>query len=258
MFTKYEELLLSSRKAPFQAVQGGFLINYGGSDHFASSIHPLYDRHIDFVRKIDDCERLSIQLETDPCFRIVLSKDYQALDDELFRRGYERIEQGFVERIDIKKIQDELFTFASFIQNGVFVEDELKDFWVTEHANFRGFDKEQERSFVESMRNILYSTAYFTLVEQNTFLGQGIAVFQSDKIFVHTLVINPKYRNLSYGRRLLMSMLSFGLKNGASEAVVELDSKNVPAMKLLSKVGFEELYPYYYRQKNRVKIKRTL
>lgn len=258
MFTEYEELLWSSRKAPFQAVQKGFFINYGGADYYTSSIHPLYDRNMDLVSKIDDCEQLLIEWDIDPCFRIVLSKDYQALDDELFRRGYERMEQGIVKRMDIKKIQDELFTFASFIQNGVFVEDELKDFWVTEHSNFQGFDKEQERSFVESMRKILYSTAYFMLVDQNTFLGQGVAVFQREKMFVHTLVINPKYRNLSYGRRLLMSMLSFGLKNGASEAIIDVDSRNIPAIKLLSKVGFEDLYPYYYRQKNRMKIKRTL
>lgn len=255
MFIECEEMFLSTKIAPLQAIHKGFILNLSGSDYFTSSIHPLYYRNENTGEKIHSCERISVGTGIDPCFRIVLFKEYQPFDEELFRRGYERIKQGIVKHIDIKSIQDELFTFASFIQNGVFVEESLKEFWLSEYSYFMGFDKLQEELFVRRTDRVLHKTVYFTLVEQNTFLGQGIAMFEEETMILDSLVINPKFRNLAYGRRLLMSMLSFGLRNGALRAIVDLDAKNVPSLKLFSEVGFEDFYPYYYRFKNRQKIK---
>lgn len=249
MFIKYEEMLLNIRPAPYQLLNQGFLINFAGRDLFTSSVHPLYERNVDRERKIDSCERFFKAQDMAPSFRIVFQKDYQFFDEELFRRGYEKTGQGLVKQIEIKKIQDELFTFASFIENGIFVDEILKEFWLSEHYYLMNFDEEQELIFEDAINRVPLKAVYFTFVEQNTLLGQGLAMFEGNTMIIHTLVINEKFRNLSYGRRLLMSMLSYGLRSGAKKAITDIELNHSVAMKLFDKVGFEDLYAYWYRKK---------
>lgn len=250
MFIHYEEKLLNAKPAPFQGLNHGFVMNFAGSEAFTSSIHPLYERNEYAAEKIDSCQDFCKEKGMDPCFRIVFQKDYQAFDDELFRQGYEKVGQGLVKHLDIHTVQKELFTFASFIQNGVFVEEELKEFWISEHAYLMDLDKEEEELLIDSVAKSPLKTVYFTFVEHNTLLGQGLAMFQGETMVIHTLVINPKFRALSYGKRLLMSMLSYGLQQGAMEAIADIDTKNVPALKLFHKIGFDDLYAYCYRRKS--------
>lgn len=251
MFTEYEELLLNIKPAPFQGVHKGFVIHCGGEDRFSSCIHPLYSRNQDMQEKISSCEEFVERLGIDPAFRIIFEKGYQRFDEELYRRGYEKVGQGLVKALDIEKLREELFTFASFIQNGVFFEESLKDIWVNDRVYLLEMREDRKDLFVDSMSRVMLKSAYFSLVDQNVLLGQGLAMFSGDKMLIHSIVINKKYRRLSYGRRLLMSMLSFGLRGGSKIAVTDIDYRNTTALKLFEKVGFEDLYPYCYRMKRR-------
>lgn len=254
MFTEYEEMLLNMKPAPFQALHRGFVINCAGEDYFSSCIHPLYDRNQDMEEKISSCEEFLERLDIDPAFRIIFEKSYQRFDEELYRRGYEKAGQGLVKALDIKNLQEELFTFASFIQNGVFFEESLKDIWINDRVYLMEMRGEQKSLFIDSVSRVPLKAAYFTLVEQNVLLGQGLAMFSGDRMLIHSVVINKKYRRLSYGRRLLMSMLSFGLRSGARRAIADIDYRNANGLRLFEKVGFTDLYPYGYRMKRREKL----
>ena len=249
MFIKYEEMLINSKPAPFTTLNEGFIINYAGFEQFTSSIHPLYNRDKDLKSKITECEEILKTYNIIPEFRIVFQKDYQPLDEELFRHGYERNGQGTVKMIDIKSLQNELFTFANFIENGIFVEESIKDFWLSDHSYLMNLSSEHDRIYRSCIKKLIVKAATFTLIEENTLIGQGFVTFQKEFMIIGNIIINPKFRTLSYAKRLLMSMLSYGLKKGAAVAIADVDYENTPANRLFSKVKFEDIYGYCYRIK---------
>ncbi len=250
MFIKYEELLLNSKPATFATLYEGFIINYAGIDSFTKSVHPLYDIKNDIQKKISTVETILSKYGQIPEYRIIFQKDYRELDEALFKNGYERIAQGTVKLIDIKPLQNELFTFANFIQNGVFVEEGIKDFWLEDFAYLMNYSQKEDKIFRSLVKNLIVPCNTFTLIEENTLIGQAYATFQENYMIINNIVINKKTRNLSYGRRLLMSMLSYGLKMGAEFAIADVDYSDTAGNKLFNKVNFEDIYGYCYRRKN--------
>ncbi len=251
MFIKYEELLLNSNPAAFTTLYEGLIINYAGINQFTKSIHPLYDRKKNIYERITKAEIIVSKYNQIPEYRIVFQKDYQEFDEELFKNGYERNGHGTVKMIDIKPLQNELFTFANFIQNGVFIEEEIKDFWIDDFSFLMNYSQSEDKIFRDSLKRLIVPCSTFTLIEEDTLIGQAYATFQENYMVINNIVINKKTRNLSYGKRLLMSVLSYGLKKGAEIAIADVNYLDVAANKLFNKVKFEDVYGYCYR------IKRT-
>ena len=249
MFIKYEELLLNSKPAAFTTLYEGLIINYAGINQFTKSIHPLYDRRNNIHERIASVEAILANYNQIPEYRIVFQKDYQEFDEELFRNGYERSGHGTVKMIDIKPLQNELFTFANFIQNGVFIEEEIKDFWLDDFSYLMNYSQVEDKIFRDSIKRLIVPCSTFTLIEENTLIGQAYATFQENYMIINSVVINKKTRNLSYGKRLLMSMLSYGLKRGAEIAIADVDYLDTAGNKLFDKVKFEDIYGYCYRIK---------
>jgi len=63
------------------------------------------------------------------------------------------------------------------------------------------------------------------------------------------IVTHPNFRNRGYGRQLVLDLLSWGKERGARIAYLQVMLDNAPALRLYSKVGFEEIYRYWYRIK---------
>jgi N-acetylglutamate synthase-like GNAT family acetyltransferase len=151
--------------------------------------------------------------------------------------------------IDIKPLQNELFTFANFIQNGVFIEEEIKDFWIDDFSYLLNYSQVEDKIFRDSIKRLIVPCSTFNLIEENTLIGQAYATFQENYMIINSIVINKKTRNLSYGKRLLMSMLSYALKRGAEIAIADVDYLDTAGNKLFDKVKFEDIYGYCYRIK---------
>ncbi len=249
MFIKYEEMLLNSKPAAFTTLYEGLIINYAGIDQFTKCIHLLYDRKNNTKNKIINVEAILLKYNQMPEFRIIFQKDYQEFDQELFNHGYEKNGHGTVKMIDIKALQNELFTFANFIQNGVFIEEEIKDFWIDDYSYLMRYSQQDDKIFKSSIKKTIVSCSTFTLIEENTLIGQAYATFQENYMIINNIVINKKTRNLSYGKRLLMSMLSYGLKKGAEIAIAYVNYNDSAGNKLFDKVKFEDIYGYCYRVK---------
>lgn len=57
----------------------------------------------------------------------------------------------------------------------------------------------------------------------------------------------PEHRKKGYGTQLVASMLQQAQQNGATHAYLQVMKENVPARRLYAKLGFQELYDYWYR-----------
>lgn len=75
----------------------------------------------------------------------------------------------------------------------------------------------------------------------------GLGVLENDFIGLFDIVVDKQYRNIGYGRHLVLGILQLGKSNGAKKAYLQVEKKNASALKLYSSIGFKEVYEYWYR-----------
>jgi len=60
-------------------------------------------------------------------------------------------------------------------------------------------------------------------------------------------VTAPEHRKKGYGTHLISSMLGWARESGARHAYIQVVERNSPARRLYGKLGFQEMYRYWYR-----------
>jgi N-acetylglutamate synthase len=77
-----------------------------------------------------------------------------------------------------------------------------------------------------------------------------LGVVQDGFIGLFDIVTDAQFRNRGYGQQLVSEILAWGKEKGAQTAYLQVMLNNPPALKLYSKVGFKEIYQYWYRVKS--------
>jgi ribosomal-protein-alanine acetyltransferase len=246
-----EEILLNSNPCETDLRQNDFLIRFR-TNRTPCIIHTIEDKTTSLLDRIQHNERLIFSKGYSPNYRIVYVKEYRDLDAELFKCGYEKCMEGIVKVLDIDKIKKELFTFASYIQNGVFIEEEFEDHWMSNYIKFLDMPDGRIRVFHDNMLRSEANFYYFTLLEQDVPIGVAYGSLERGIFTVCDIVIAPRYRGLSYSKKLLMSMLSYAYRFDAELVIAEVEDENVIASRLFDKIGFEDGYRFWERYKENV------
>ena len=63
------------------------------------------------------------------------------------------------------------------------------------------------------------------------------------------IVTHLQARRQGYGTQLVLSILAWARQRGAHTAYLQVMLHNAPALRLYSKLGFGEIYQYWYRVK---------
>jgi ribosomal protein S18 acetylase RimI-like enzyme len=75
----------------------------------------------------------------------------------------------------------------------------------------------------------------------------GRAVAEDDLVGLFDLVTDPAQRGRGLARRLIAHLLAWGQAQGARGAYLQVEVQNAPALRLYDRLGFRELYRYWYR-----------
>ena len=81
-------------------------------------------------------------------------------------------------------------------------------------------------------------------------VGCGLGVLESERIGLFDIIVDPKFRGKDHGKRIVNGILLWAKKEGASQAYLQVMVDNKAALALYSKLGFAELYRYWYRVKD--------
>ncbi|MGL5439074.1 MAG: GNAT family N-acetyltransferase [Filifactoraceae bacterium] len=244
----YEEMLFNSAPPTVTYLQNGFLVSMF-NDKMPCTLYAVSDKKSNLKNRILMNETTLEMQNYRPCYRLVETEDFSDLESTLQHLGYKKTEQGYVVGLEIKNLQKELFTFASYIQNGVFVDTDFTNDWFEDYVCLRNLKQEWANLISTNVQNSKLNRYYFTLVEEGTMIGMAYALSDRGMLIIKDIILNAKFRNLKYGRKLTMSILSFALNKGADKVLAEVDSENVPALKMLRNIGFSMEYRYWYREK---------
>ncbi len=99
------------------------------------------------------------------------------------------------------------------------------------------------------LSNIVTQKCFISLYHEENVIACGLGVVEREYIGIYDIVTDIKFRNQGIAEQLLLNLLKWGKEIGAKYSYLAVLLNNKPALKLYSKIGYSEIYKYWYRVK---------
>jgi len=84
------------------------------------------------------------------------------------------------------------------------------------------------------------------LVKDNQVVSCDLGVLKNQYIGLFEIITARNKRRRGFGKELILNILDWGKKQGATKAYLQVVMNNEAALNLYSKLGFKEIYQYFY------------
>lgn len=244
LIRKIEEFSMNALPAIQTNVYDGWVLRFAnGYTKRANSINPIYFSEEELSHKIKNAEQIYRKRNLKVVYKITQQVSPETLDKTLEKKGYIA---DSVTSVQILSLKDNI----GEIRHKAIVYDTLHEKWFVDFCKLNNVSEKNQRTLKKMLNNIIPKSCYFLLTDENDeTLACGMCVLESDYIGLFDIVTTEKYRNRGYGSELIQNILQWGKENGAKYAYLQVILNNTPALKLYSKLGFEEVYKYWYRIK---------
>src|SRR5262252_8665945 len=238
---RIEEASLNAWPALQQMLLDGWLLRFTkGYTKRANSVTPLFDSRMNVEDKIALCERLYAEKAQPAIFRLTPLASPVNLDHILARHRYRRIDLTHVQYLDLRGQ-------AMQAEPSVELRDATVDNWLDTFCWLSAAPRAQHHTHQEILHAIPAKRLLAVLTDSDTIVACGLGVLEHGYFGLFDLVTDPAQRNKGYGAKLVLSMLRWAQENGATDAYLQVMHNNAPARHLYAKLGFHEVYEYWYR-----------
>jgi ribosomal protein S18 acetylase RimI-like enzyme len=78
--------------------------------------------------------------------------------------------------------------------------------------------------------------------------GVGFGVLEGKWLGLFNIAVHPSMRGRGVALAVNTALAKWGHQKGARSAYLQVESENLPALKLYAKLGFQQQYTYWYRK----------
>lgn len=243
-----EELSLNAWPCLQQILDDGWVLRFAeGYTRRANSVTPLYSGTEDLVgdlkEKIDRCAAVYRSFNLPTIFRLIDRPQWSLLDRTLSQLGYTKQ--------DVVSVQ-----VKSIAHNHVFpgtldltLEDELSTEWLDHFVHATDLPFQHWNILSMMLEMIPHKTCYGYLKDRHRFCSCGLGVLEKNYLGIFCLTTPQKQRRRGYATQLMAALTDWGRSQGATKVYLQVETANQPGMKLYNKLGFTEVYQYFYRIK---------
>jgi len=243
MIQTIEEISLNAWPSLQQILYDGWILRFAnGHTKRANSVNPLYRGSQDVHEKIKICEQIYASKNLQPIFRITPLASPEDLDEILTHSGFEKRDITSVQVMNL-----ELFT--PWAAGSIQIWTEFSQNWLDSCAHLGGVTIDSQKSLISMLRNIASKKCFAVLLKENAVVSCGLGVLEQQYVGLFEIITARNERRKGFGEELMLNLLSWGKQNGAKKAYLQVVMNNQPALNLYSKLGFQEVYQYFYRMK---------
>jgi ribosomal protein S18 acetylase RimI-like enzyme len=238
---RIEEVSLNAWPASQQIFFDGWILRFAnGYTRRANSVNPLFGSSLNVEEKIRYCERLYTAKSQSTIFRLTHFAAPPELDQALAKRHYERVDLTHVQYRDLKQS-------SIPAEHSVEFRNAAPENWLEGYHRVTNVSLAEHRMHKELLQRIPTRRLLAQIFDSGKIVACGLGVLEADYFGLFDLVTDPKARNQGYGGKLVLSMLRWAQENSASHAYLQVLSSNAAARYLYTKIGFKDLYEYWYR-----------
>jgi GNAT superfamily N-acetyltransferase len=180
-------------------------------------------------------------------FRITPFSVPRDLDAFLERRGYVRLDPTQVMVLDLGHFEP-LSHVSSCSANpaGELRQKEL-DAWLTLFAHLHDEALESQRKHRAILRSIAAEVQPYVLGVRGRPVACALGVLEEERLGLFDLYVHPAFRRQGYGTAMTSRILAQAKQGGVRWAYLQVTEANEAAQGMYRKLGFGDLYRYWYR-----------
>ncbi|MEA1855326.1 GNAT family N-acetyltransferase [Cytobacillus sp. FSL R5-0569] len=241
-----EELSLNNWQPLSTLLYDGWVLRFSnGYTKRANSINPIHYSTYDLNQKIRECEKNYSNNELSTTFKITPFVKPENLDEILEEKAYSLIDCTSVQTMALNGIIEPTYHSVKLDRN-INIE------WLDNFCRLNNVEEKNKDTMVQMLSNITTQKCFISLYYKADVIACGLGVIERDYIGLYDIVTDIKYRNQGFGEQLILNLLKWGKENGAKYSYLAVLLNNKPALRLYSKIGYSEIYKYWYRVKKNV------
>jgi GNAT superfamily N-acetyltransferase len=241
MIRFFEELSLNAWPALQSHCYDGWIVRLaGGYTKRSNSVSPLYASTIPTLEKIAYCEQFYTAHGLNTVFKITAAAQPEDLDSILDAQGYITDALTSVQTVSLASI-------AAPTTDAIRIHADLTDSWLDSYCRLN--ERKSIPAIREVLQNIILPKQFITLNYEGEVAAIGLGVIERGYLSLYDITTAQSVRNRGLGMEMLLHLLRWGKANGAHHAFLAVMCDNPPALRLYQKLGFQEVYRYWYRVK---------
>jgi len=222
---------------------GGWLLRAnGGVTRRANSVLPLGPPALPIEDAIEKVIEFYKARDLSPRFQMTDTSKPQELDNDLSERGFSvglQVEVHTVAINHLTKTEPEI---------DVLVSNDITDTWMSVYSESSGY----EASTMDIRRNLMRRTTCYKAfalarIDREP-AGVGFGVVDGKWLGFFNIAVHPTMRGRGVAVAVNKALAQWGHQRGARSAYLQVESENIPALKLYDKLGFRHVYTYWYRK----------
>jgi len=238
-----EEISLNHWPSLSTVLYDGWVLRFAdGYTKRANCVNPIYASTLDVREKIRECENLYAAHRLPAVFKITPFVQPAHLDETLADMGYIREDAISLQLADLERIREPRPASAV-------VEEDVTSRWLDSYCRFENVDDNDRTILERLLANIAAKKGFVTFRHDDRIVACGLGVVDRAYMGIFCIVTDIHYRNRGFGEQMLLRLLQWGKANGARYGYLQVHTKNEPALRLYAKLGFSEIYRYWYRIK---------
>lgn len=251
MIRKIEELSMSAWPSLHTKLYDGWVLRFSdGYTRRANSVNPIYESTISLDEKIDFCEKEYGLRNLPTVFKLTAESKPDGIDVRLAERGYVRDNETSLRILDLSQ-------YVRHESQDIIIEEKFSDDWLEAFFCCSNISDEQVQLTARRiLDNILGPVIYISKQVEGKIVGCGYGSIERDYIGIFDIVVDKDFRGNGYGREIMNGILGVALKRNVKTAYLQVSGGNIPAEKLYDKIGFKEVYRYWYRKLEKLTYKK--
>jgi len=239
MIRPLEEKMLNAWPSLQQVLFDGWVLRFaGGYTRRANSVNFLHDGTQEIHQKIRQCINIYRHKNLRPVFRVTPLAHPANIDNLLAELGFSRQSPTSVQTLN-------LATLPTQEVEGFQFSPEFSPGWLDQFERLHGVDRNPAHQSI--LQNIVPATCFATLSRNSQVVACGLGVLESESVGLYDIITETNQRRKGFGCELILNILHWAKQCGATQAYLSVEKENDPALKLYAKLGFDEIYEYWYR-----------
>ena len=244
-----EELSMNAWPAIKTLLYDGWVIRLSnGYGNRANSINPIYPSVINLEEKLKYCADLFGRCNLPAAYKIIGYEgnkpcdEHRAIEEKLEGLNYQKINETSIQTCE---------TMAKPRYEGIVVSNDFDDRWIVSVIEYNRIEDEHIPTFKKIVGNIAGEKIVVRREEGNEIAGCGYGAIGNDYVGVFDIVVKESFRGKGYGREIVETILSEAYQRGVKKSYLQVMINNPAALHLYAKLGYREIYRYWYRKVKR-------